>query len=230
MKNLTTYALSTLFVSNLVACIGGDNLEPSLADQPRVAFPSSCAEAAQGFEAPADGERTLFVDGEAQRPWRAYCADMTSAPIEYLTLPTNSTWSMYRAGGRAIGSDVTTRFDKVRIDPVTLKLDITDTTFAVSEGSLTHIDGSKITEMPLGVAMSCGGGYATANVDVQGTPFLLTTDFATGGDAGHVGNADLWQNHDVMEMWADGDCGFVGPTSLTNAMKAPQGSIVLTYH
>ena len=210
---------TVLLASNLVACVMGDNQEP--AAEP-IAFPKTCAEAAFGHDAPADGYRKLFVDGNEQKPWAAYCVDMdTKTPATYLTLPHGgaNTWSMFASGGRATGTDVVTRFDKLRIDPITLTIDVTDTTFAVSTGSLQDVDGSTITEMPLGVAKSCGGGYATAMIDIAETPFTLANDFAKGGDTGHVGNADLWEHNNVVEIWADGDCGWVKPTALAIQLK-----------
>ncbi len=232
MTKLTTLAFPALLASNLVACIGDDNAPPAK-QQPPVAFPRTCAEAARGLLSPVDGEYVLFVGGNDQKPWSAFCADMSSdMPTEYLTLPTGASFtsSMYRAGGRAVGTDVVTQFDKVRIDPLTLRIDGNDTRFATSTGSLTHVDGSTITEMPLGVAMSCGGGYATAMVNISGTPFILSSSaFVKAGDTGHAGNADLWQDENVVEIWADGDCGWVGPAAQDPTSAASQPVLQLTY-
>lgn len=232
---MMTKLAAVLLAGNLVACVMGDNEQPKPADpdpanmiEP-IAFPKTCAEAARGHATPADGDRTLYVDGNDKKPWTAYCVDMDSkSPAAYLTLPQGgaNTFSMYRAGGRAIGTDVVTRFDKLRIDPTTLTIDVTDTTFAISSGSLAHVDGTTITEMPLGVAMSCGGGYASAIVSVAGTPFVMANDFAKGGDTGHVGNADLWQDNNVVEIWADGDCGWLAPTAMDSPI-APSTKLAL---
>jgi hypothetical protein len=207
MKNFTSLALVALSTNLLVGCVTGDNEQPE-----PIAFPRSCAERAVGDATLSDGEHTLFIAGNETMPWVAYCVDMSTAPIEYLTLPNGGamTWSRYTAGGQSTGTDVETRFDKVRIDPITLKLDTSDQTFAVSTGSLMHLGTQEVTSMPLGVAMSCGGGSASAQVDVGGTPFHLENTFTIAGRAA-TGNASLWWSGQTIEMWADGDCGWVAP-------------------
>jgi len=175
------------------------------------ATPRSCEELAKSHPDATDGDFKLYVDGKPDTWWLAYCADLPDAPKTYLTVDPNMNWSQYIAGGRAPGTTVTTRFDKLRIDPLTFEVDTSDLTFAVSDGALTDVGGGAVTEMPLGVAKTCGGGYATANVSVMGTPFYIQNNFALGGDPGHAGYAGIWPNNQVIEMWADGDCGWVGP-------------------
>ncbi len=221
-----TIILSAL-VSNLVACVGGDDLA---ATQQPIEFPASCAEAQIGKQA-RDGEHLLFVGGDAAKPFTAYCVDTaTDSPKDYLTLPEGGTmnWSSYTAGGRSAGTTVVTRFDKVRIDPETLTIDVTDVTFAVSEGSVSHLGGAPITSMPFGTAMSCGGGYATAQVSVNGLPFTLANPFEVAGDAA-AGFADPWQGDQTIEMWADGDCGWIAPGATAEAFKSTGLSLQLTY-
>jgi hypothetical protein len=213
MKNFATLALS-LFA---VGCIG-DNIEPADPEVPDqqptvIPFPRSCAEVRQSHAWANDGPHTLYVDHDKARSWLAYCVDMDTSPKDYLTLPKggDTNFSRYSAGGRSPGTEVETRYDKVRIDPLTLALDISDQTFAVSTGSLMHLGTTQVTSMPLGVAMSCGGGGASANVDVSGTRFEIVDKFATAGDVGHTGTAFVWWTGQNEEMWADGDCGWVGP-------------------
>lgn len=217
MKKLTTLLLAHL----AVGCVAGDNDVPAIdtPDATAGVMPRSCEDLAKSHPKAADGEFKLYIDGNPDHWYLAYCADLPEAPKTYLTVDPDMNWSQYTAGGRAQGTTVTTRFDKIRIDPITLKVDPSDTSFAVSDGSLTDIDGSTVTEMPLGVGKSCGGGDATAEVSVMGTKFFISNSFATGGDAGYRGYAGIWPNNQVIEMWADGDCGWVGPNS----------DIVLTY-
>jgi len=211
--NIAFIAFSTL---SLVACVG-DNTEQQapVVDEPD-ALARTCADIAAANPNAKDGDYRLYVDSDIAHSYRVYCADMDASPKEYLTLPKGGdmTWSSFRAGGLATGTDVETRFDKVRIDPLTLKLDIGDLTFAVTTGALSLPSG-QVTAMPLGVAMTCGGGYATAQLDVTGTPFTIVDQFATAGDAGHVGHAEMWESQQTVEMWADGDCGWIGSSSLT---------------
>src|SRR4051812_21255042 len=186
MNNNTSLAAVTaaLLTSLLTGCLAGDDLKGP------IELPRTCAEAAQGVKA-HDGDHILYVDGDETKPWRAYCVDMDqgAAAKEYLTVTAGaSNFSRYTAGGRSPGTDVETRFDKVRIDPETLTLDASDLTFAVSTGSVQHLGGQVVDSLPLGVAMSCGGGFTAAQVDVQGTPFVFDdTAFGNGGDAGHAG-------------------------------------------
>jgi hypothetical protein len=180
------------------------------------AYPRTCAEAARGAEA-ADGRYKLYVDNDPSKPWGAYCADVgTSQPKEYLPVSdpnTGGNVSVYRAGGRTSGTDVVTVYDMLRVDPIALTIDTNDKTFAVSHGSLTDPNGETISSLQLGVAMTCGGGYSWANVSTIGTPFTLTNQFALGGDPGVTGHAGLWPDNKVVEIWADGDCGWVAPTA-----------------
>jgi hypothetical protein len=244
MKNLTSLALSLLATNLLVGCVTGDNLPPpddqnGAQVQPTptptptptpIAFPQSCRELATSDPAAKDGEHTLYLSNDEQHPWAAYCVDMGRTAKDYLTLPNSNggTWSMYRAGGAAPGTDVETRFDKVRIDPITLKLDISDQTFAVSTGSLTDVSGAQVTSMPLGVAMSCGGGSANANVDVGGTPFVLANTFSLAGDLGNTGYAGLWPSGQVIEMWADGNCGWIAPDRAASPPMNASGGFLIS--
>ena len=218
MKNIT----GLLLLAHLsVGCVAGDNDAPAI-DAPEAtpgALPRSCEELAKSHPKATDGEFKLYVNANSNTWFLAYCADLPSAPKTYLTVDPDMNWSEYTAGGRAPGSTVTTRFDKIRIDPITFKVDPSDTSFAVSDGSLTDIGGSAVTEVTFGMAKSCGGGYATAQVSLIGLPFTLANTFTTAGDAGHTGYAGEWANNQTIEMWADGDCGWVGPNS----------EIVLTY-
>jgi hypothetical protein len=209
MKTLTTLLLAHL----ALGCVAGDNDVPDAPDATPGALPRSCEELATSHPKATDGDFKLYIDRNPNTWFLAYCADMPDAPKTYLTVDPDMNWSQYTAGGRALGTTVTSRFDKIRIDPITFKVAPTDTSFAVSEGSLTDIDGKPVSEMTLGLAKSCGGGDASAQVSVMGTPFTITNSFATAGDAGHRGHAGIWPNNQVIEMWADGDCGWVGPSS-----------------
>ena len=223
MKKLASlFALSSLA---LVGCLDGDNQapptdEPDPVVTPRI-YPQSCAELAARDPGTADGDHLLYIGGDKTKKWKAYCVDMdTAAAKTYLTLPPRMSWSEFQAGGRAVGVSVRTYFDKVRIDPIALTIDANDLTFAVSTGSVVHpISGDHIEAMPFGTSMTCGGGYATASVNVSGTPFYLVDNFAVSGDAGATGHAELWESRQTEEMWTDGDCGVIGP----------QGAVQLTF-
>src|SRR5262249_24465071 len=85
-----------------------------------------------------DGDYLLFNNG---RLITVYCADMSTAPKEYIDLGRtgpNVNFSQYTAGGASPGTSVRTTFTKLRIDPATLKADSGDRAFAASAGSLLH--------------------------------------------------------------------------------------------
>lgn len=241
MKNITSLALVLISSNLLVGCIMGDNEAPEQMQQDQTAddadmqpdvipFPRTCAEVAKSHPGAADGDHTLFVDHVETKPWVAYCVDMdTDAPREYLTLSAAGpgTWSKLVAGGSITGTDVDTRFDKIRIDAATLKVDTSDLTFAVSTGSATLASGTEVHAMPLGVGMTCGGGYASAQVSIDDTAFTIASTFSVAGAAGATGHADLWWTNQTMEMWADGDCAWVGPDAMpANPVNAAGGFVL----
>lgn len=222
MKNLTSLSIALLTSNLLVGCVAGDNEMPA-DDQDqdpgsqveKVAFPKTCAEKAKGNPTLADGEYKLYLANDEQHQWTAYCVDLQSAsPKEYLTLPSGGDLNTaeYRAGGFSPGVDVVTKFDKIRIDPITLKVDIADLTFATSEGEVMHMGTTKITSMNLGIVMSCeAGNRGHGQIDLQGTPFGIVDRFTSAAGIGHHG---IWENGQVIELSGGpdgGDCGWTAP-------------------
>lgn len=223
MKNLTSIALAMLTTNALVGCVTGDNDMPDDPVVPnptadRVEFPKTCAERALGNPNAADGEHELYLANQEKYQWTAYCVDMQSdAPKEYLTLPAGGDLnvSRYSAGGMSAGVSVETKFDKIRIDPITLKVDIADLTFATTEGKVIHLGTTEVTSMAFGLAMSCElGNSAHAQIDLQGTPFGIVNWYKHPAGIGHAG---MWENGQVIELSAQpdgGDCGWVAPSTL----------------
>ncbi len=236
MKNLI--ALASISAS-LVGCVTGDNNLPSpTEDDPaaeRVEFPKTCAEKAIGNPNLPDGEYKLYLANDEQYQWSAWCVDLQSAsPKEYLTLPKGGdlNMSMYRAGGKSPGADVITKFDKIRVDPITLKVDMADLTFATSTGKVIHMGTTEIESMSLGLAMSCElGNAAFAQIDLTDTPFGIVNWFKHPAGIGHAG---LWESGQVIELSAEPDleCGWVAPSTI--GYDAPLGmssnwGLALTY-
>lgn len=120
-------------------------------------------------------------------------------------------------------------FDKVRIDPETLMLDIGDLTFAVSNGTAFDRNNNLIDRLPLGVVMACAGELSTGQVSVSGSPFVITEAFATTGDAGARGNVDLWESKQTVEMVSTGDCALTAPAGVTTQVTPGTFAIQLTY-
>jgi len=171
--------------------------------------PASCADIKAILPNAGNGTYTLFVDHDEAKPWKAHCHNMATAPAEYLSLPNvgpGANFSQYTASGN--GTNVRTRYSKVRIDPATLLVDISDQTFTTSSGQLTH--GSEtVTSMPFGVAMSCNNAPSgVGNIDLTGTPFAVATgEFLQGGTNG-AGSAVYSSNDRVVALTGGGFCGW----------------------
>lgn len=215
MKHITSIAL----LVSLVGC--GDNGAPDPVADPTsnptpMAFPASCMDAGNGGPV-ADGEYTLYIGGDEDKPWKAYC----HGGDEFLTVNDYTNFGRYVAGGHAVGTDVETTYTKLRIDPQTLTIDISDQTFATSVGTLDRRT-DHITSMPVGVAMACAwsAAHSTANIDLLNTPFRIVSQFAvqgTGfGPSAPGGGASLDRNGQWLETWAYGECGYVAPVGMSD--------------
>jgi len=173
--------------------------------------PATCKDARSAYKISADGPQTLYLGGDKTLPWPAFCVGMASdSPTEFVELPA------FDASGRPtnysgfteaalsqealptaaldrarIGFSLITHYDKVRIDPVDLTLDITAKTFTRSEAPAARgplvsrtLANMEISYMPYGVAMECGQQLdalgaqvsADANIDLGGLPFELDDD------------------------------------------------------
>jgi hypothetical protein len=171
--------------------------------------PATCKDAKATYEVSTDGPQTLYFGGDKSMPWSAYCVGMASdSPLEFLELPP------FDASGRPAnfagfiqadspprgdtleaprdGFSIITRYDKVRIDPVDLTIDITNKTYTRTDaplgtsGSLVSrtLGNMEISYMPYGAAMQCGHQVsiagltvkADASIDLSGLPFELVDE------------------------------------------------------
>jgi hypothetical protein len=137
---------------------------------------------------------------------------MASSPAEYLPLQnvsSSANFSQYTAGGAVSGTNVRSSYTKIRIDPATLLVDISDQTFATSSGQLLH--GSEtVTSMPFGVAMSCDASPSgVANIDLTGTPFAVAADEFLVGGSGSSGSAVYSTDQRVVNLTGGGYCGWI---------------------
>lgn len=197
------------------AAISGDSpmTDAALRDASAVAIdaalPSTCAAAGAG----SDTSVTLYVAGNAKQPWTAFC----HAHVEYLTVA-GSNFGQYTAGAKSPGTNVRTTYQKLRIDPVNLEIDICDQTFASSMGSLLHDPTNNpnlppVTSMPVGVAMDCAGNNSAtgvANVDVTGTPFAISSTWSLGGNK-NGGKTTSSANGRALAITGGGSCGWTAP-------------------
>jgi hypothetical protein len=182
--------------------------------------PATCADVKLHIPTAVDGPYKLYLAENAGKPWMAYCANMSTAPLEYLSL-TGVNSAQYVAGGASPGTDVKTTYTKVRFDPASLKIDIRDRKFATSQGTLNHSNmGTMVTSMPYAVAMDCQGNNSTSSValiDLTGTAFALTgqDDFAEGGS--HPGSAfQADSTNQRATIHGGGFCGWYAPASVPN--------------
>jgi hypothetical protein len=173
--------------------------------------PTDCADAQSLYGAEVDGRYVIHpVDGQR---FRIYCADMDAAGADYLEIGTGPgvNTGQYAAGGAASGTTVTSSFEKLRLDPANLTVDIGDRRFATSTGSLIHPDSGgnqAVSSMSYATAMGCGATGA-ANVDLRGTPFAVDDSF-TPGSLG-FGGATFSEADQVVNVTGNGNCGWVSP-------------------
>ena len=156
------------------------------------------------------------------KAWTAYC----DGSDEYLVVTAGSNYSEYAAGGASTGTTVRTSYAKLRIDPVALTIDVDDQTFATSTGGpLQHgSSGIAVMSMPYGVAMDCVNNFSStgvANIDLTGTPFVVTNAFADHGNKGS-GSAVSANGGRQVAITGGGYCGWDQPTAYT--VNGPQGN------
>lgn len=176
---------------------------------------ATCSEIKLNQPTAVDGTFTLYVGNDKTQPWTAYCRNMTTAtPIEFLTLTNTGgsyNFGQYTAGGASPGTNVRTSFTRVRINPTTFAVDISDTTFASSAGALMH-SNDNVNTMPLGVAMSCDSSASgAANINLTGTAFRINETYCLGG-SGATGTATFTSNNQILNVAGGGFCGWYGPT------------------
>ncbi|MCP2269927.1 GON domain-containing protein [Actinokineospora diospyrosa] len=183
----------------------------------------SCAAVRAVVPVAPDGNYVLSTDRYLVG---VYCHDMAGNPREYLNLSFTGpslNYSQYTAGGASPGTNVRTAFTKLRVDPKTLTVDINDTTFATSSGTLTH-GGDRVTSVAYAVAMACNGsaGVGQANLDLRGTAFTVASTFAPGGFT-PFGTATPSSDGQVVALTGGGYCGWNAPSAGVYNPYNPQG-------
>lgn len=213
---------------------GGDSgretgIDPDTETDPDGGTPATCAQVVAATPGAPDGAYTLYLDGDPARPWTAWCAGMARQPTEYLELggDRDTTFSQYTAGGATSGTSVRTSWIRIRLDPSSLLVDISDQVFATSTGSLVQGD-TEVTSMPLGVAMSCDQAPSgVGSVDLSGTPFAVASDafFVAGYQA--AGTATYASGGRQVKLLGGGYCGWIAPSAtLYNPVNASGGFLL----
>ncbi|NOK23356.1 GON domain-containing protein, partial [Corallococcus carmarthensis] len=211
----------SLLVLAAAGCGASDSDGPgALTTRPQAlaTLPTTCLDIRTAQPSAPDSDYTLYLAGDASANWTAYCHDMAGTPREYLTLvrtDAGSNFSQYTAGGASPGTDVRTSYTRLRIDPITLRVDTADQTFASSTGALTHSPDT-VTAMPYGVAMACRASQGVGNIDLRGTPFTVEASAFGVGGADASGAAVSSEEGQVVTLSGGGACGWVGPQGSYN--------------
>jgi len=211
----------------------GEAATPRTARQALTGRPASCQELKTAQPAAADGQYVLYVNGDATKPWTAYCHDMAGTPKEYLSLPSTGpslNFSQYTAGyNNGWGAtNVRTLFSKVRVDPATLRVTTGDQTFSSSSGLLWH--GDAVTSMSYAAAMNCDfGSPGLGNVDLRGTSFAVAPNQFVA--VGHYasGGANYSANDQVVDLWNYGECGWMSVQGADHPLNGRSAQLQLQY-
>ena len=185
---------------------------------------TDCAGVKEANPAAGDGDYYIAPGGKL---FQVYCHDMAGNPREYLTLVNTApgaNYSLYGNVGGGPPANVTTRYTRIRIDPVTLLVNVADQAFATSSGFDCCIGSTFVTSMPYAHASSCWGGSdpGRANVDLTGLPFIVDDVFTVRGwgPYGSANGTSLPEDFSavavqaaVVDLTGAGFCGGIGPTA-----------------
>jgi len=174
----------------------------AIAPASAVSTSASCADVRLARSTAPDGDYEITVFGKTVSVW---CADMATAPTEYLTLPrTGSPFNVSEgvdfSGDTAI--KITTHYTRVRLNLPTsagqnFSINPTDHRFATSDGAIAH---------PWGYTGSCGNAPHGANLDLTGTPFGMSKADVEPTGAGS-GESTISADTQIMTIKFKGDCG-----------------------
>ncbi|HUS63553.1 MAG TPA: GON domain-containing protein [Kofleriaceae bacterium] len=184
-------------------------------DAAPAATPETCADVQAAAVAetgvrPPDGTYTLYVEGDADKPWEAFCQGMNlDSPIEYLTVDEDDNVSQLSNGVEV----AVTRYRRYRIDPVTLTIDPLDGRFNTTTNESLVLPGL-LDYLPAGFAefssdSNDDGPAAEAEVDLAGTSFafhesVLDNDladfFCTTNDAGDSTGSTVTVDEDLTRF------------------------------
>ncbi|APR85980.1 Hypothetical protein A7982_11329 [Minicystis rosea] len=188
------------------------------------AHPTSCADVLAHTGPVADGPRTIQPVGK--KPFTVHCAGMnTTSPKEYLTLAftrNNGSTSNYSSFSCSNCTDKISRyFEKIRINPATLVVDRTDSTFATNvTNTPTCWAGAggacgAATNLSYALAGNCilNGAAAPGNIDLHGLPFSLDPSVTfTLKDDNPYGSATISTDRKKVDLTGGGSCGGMSPS------------------
>ncbi len=197
--------------------------------------PASCARIRAINPSAGDGEYTLYLGGDGRFPLTLYCHDMATNPREYLTL-TNSGGSANFALIAYPEGALITHYQKVRLDPATLVVDVADQTFATTQMPVpgySPIAEANLADYPVlwsnyGYAQGCnrnrtGAPLGAANIDLMDTPLALAESVAFVSSGVVVGSpqADISLDRQTADLTVDGRCGQMAPAGPLQLVYIP---------
>lgn len=175
--------------------------------------PQSCDNIAAANSSATDGDYTIYPNGQTLP---VYCADMSSAPKAYLTLQNINDDANFSTDVDSQNQKVKTNFTKVRLDPATLQVDITDSRFSSTTGYINY--NNHYGPERYAVAAGCQGPLAYANVDLTGTPFYVDDTFDAEG-WWPWGEASFSSHKQVVDISGTGSCGAEEPSNGRNDLQ-----------
>lgn len=180
----------------------------------------SCREIAARTGHDRDGRYWLRLHGQ---PVQLYCHDMAGEPREYLELPQGNC-SEYASNKHGPTEMVQTCFRKVRIDPDSLRVDVSDLRFAQTHktGRIAH-DRMRVDAMPYATAMACdapGVPAGRARITLTGTGFAVVDSFHVQGYLADGLAQQLDGSGQQWELQGGGYCGWIAPGEVYNPMFA----------
>jgi len=163
-----------------------------------------------------DGSYQLYFQGNINLPYTIYCHNMSTTPSEYLSLINTGgvfNYSKFAVGAATYGSDMTTHFSKIRINPFTLKVTVNDFSFSNTIGEYEkygNLNVPLLDETIYGRAWSCTRqADGSGNIDLHGTAFALAPDVEsrlTG--SWPKGTADFSTDRRFVSFTGGGYCGY----------------------
>lgn len=197
---------------------------PPLTPTP-VPNPTTCAMIRSQNEGAQDGEYTLYLNGDPSLPMQIYCHDMGGNPAEYLTLDKVGGGFNYALIAHPEGA-LTTHYQRLRLDPASLVVDIRDRTFATLHEPVPGYDvlgpeaaaGYLVVVSDYGRAEGCNRGNpdaprGSANIDLSGTDFTVGEAVTFTVDGGAIQNPviDVSPDRKIVNLEVGGRCAHIQP-------------------
>lgn len=196
-------------------------------------YPASCAAVRQQDPQATDGEYTIYLGGQPERPFSIYCHNMESRPAEYLTLFNINDGFNYSLISYPEGA-IVTHYQKLRLQPSSLTIDRTDRAFATTQQQTPGyfplladvLLNYPVTAVDYAWAESCNRGDTStppgrANIDLTGTAFVLNEnwEFAYLGGSPQDPAIEVSPDRRVVNLSINGRCAHIQPV----------GELVLSY-